>query len=59
LGIGAKKKPLSQYVRKPGEQIGHHWIVGRAGAKGQLLMQIDTYYWKSRVHAALATAAGD
>ena len=59
LGIGAKKKPLSQYVRKPGEQIGHHWLVGRAGAKGQLLMQIGTYYWKSRVHAALATAAGD
>ena len=60
VGITAGRKPMSAYRRKPGETHGHHWYtpsIRRSGEFPHVL--VDTNYWKSFVHARLATAPGD
>ena len=60
LGIRAARKPLSSYSRHPGEVHGHFWYVPNVRKTGEFPhVLIDVNYWKSFVHAGLATAAGD
>jgi hypothetical protein len=60
IGITAAKKPISQYVRKPGERFGHHWYIPNVARSGEFThVKIDTNYWKSFVHDCLKSAAGD
>ena len=58
--VGASSIPFSEYKRKKGDRVGHHWrvptIQGRRQVRHAL---IDTNYWKSFVHARLAVAMGD
>jgi len=59
-GITASQKPISEYDRKRGDRIGHHWwIPGVARRRALRHVEIDTNYWKSFVHERLATAMGD
>ena len=60
-GIGAANKPISEYDRKRGDRIGHHWWVPSMKGKRRVLrhLEIDTNYWKSFIHERLATAPGD
>ncbi|QDU33039.1 Phage terminase large subunit (GpA) [Poriferisphaera corsica] len=58
--VGASSTPFSEYKRKRGDRIGHHWripnITGRRQVRHAL---VDTNYWKSFVHARLSVAMGD
>lgn len=58
--VGAASKPWSEYEKKPGEQLGFHWLVpsvsGRRAVKHLL---VDTNFWKSHVEERLRAAIGD
>ena len=58
--VGASSIPFSEYKRKAGDRVGHHWRIpnvhGRRAVRHALL---DTNYWKSFVHARLAVPMGD
>lgn len=58
--VGASSVPFSEYKRKKGERVGHHWRVPTVQGRRQVRhVVIDTNYWKSFVHARLAVAMGD
>ena len=58
--VGASSVPFSEYKRKRGERIGHHWRIPNVQGRRQVRhVLIDTNYWKSFVHARLAVAIGD
>ena len=58
--VGASSTPFSEYKRKRGERIGHHWRIPNVQGRRQVRhVLIDTNYWKSFVHARLAVAMGD
>jgi len=58
--VGASSIPFSEYRRKRGDRIGHHWRIPSTTGKRQVRhVLIDTNYWKSFVHARLAVAMGD
>lgn len=60
FGITAANKPITEYDKKRGDLIGHHWWIP-ANTAGRALrhVAIDTNYWKSFVHQCLKTAMGD
>lgn len=58
--VGASSTPWSEYKGQRGEQIGHHWRLGPSKAnRGIRRVLTDVNYWKSFLHARLATAIGD
>jgi len=58
--VGASSVPFSEYKRKRGERVGHHWRIPNVQGKRQVRhVVIDTNYWKSFVHARLGVAIGD
>jgi len=58
--VGASSIPFSEYKRKKGERVGHHWRIPNVQGRRQVRHAvIDTNYWKSFVHARLAVAMGD
>ena len=60
VGIKAGRKPMSTYQRRPGEVHGHFWYVPNVARTAEFPhVQIDVNYWKTFVHAGLATAAGE
>jgi hypothetical protein len=60
VGIRAGRKPIAEYVRKPGEVIGHYWYIPNLRRTGQFPhVLVDVNHWKRFVHEGLATAAGD
>lgn len=49
--VGASNKPWSEYKRRPGETLGHHWRIppiDRTRITSHVIY--DTNYWKSFVH---------
>ena len=60
VGIRASRKPLSTYTRHPGEVYGHFWYIPNVRKTGEFPHAlVDVNYWKTFVHAGLATPAGD
>jgi len=58
--VGASSVPFSEYKRKRGDRIGHHWRIPNVhGKRAVRHVVIDTNYWKSFVHARLTVAMGD
>ena len=58
--VGASSIPFSEYKRKRGDRVGHHWRIPNTTGKRQVRhVLVDTNYWKSFVHARLAVAMGD
>ncbi len=58
--VGASTQPFSEYKKKRGDRIGHHWrIPGSTGSRAVRHVLIDTNYWKSFVHARLGVLMGD
>ena len=58
--VGASSVPFSEYKRKRGDRVGHHWRIPNTTGKRQVRhVLVDTNYWKSFVHARLAVAMGD
>jgi hypothetical protein len=58
-GIGPAAVPMSQYVRKPGEQIGTNWILRRGTRHAVRHVTIDTNWWKTFVAGRLQVGKGD
>jgi hypothetical protein len=58
--IGASSIAMHDYQRKPGDRIGLNWRIPSLG-RGRAVRHVifDTNYWKSFIHARLATPAGD
>ncbi|MGH2271907.1 terminase gpA endonuclease subunit [Anaerohalosphaeraceae bacterium U12dextr] len=58
--VGASSIPFSEYVKKRGDRVGHHWripcMINRRAIRHVL---IDTNYWKSFIQARLSVAMGD
>jgi hypothetical protein len=58
--VGASSVPFSEYKRKRGERVGHHWRIPNVNGRRQVRhVLIDTNYWKSFVHARLAVQIAD
>ncbi|MFO7900292.1 MAG: terminase gpA endonuclease subunit [Planctomycetota bacterium] len=58
--VGASSIPFSEYKRKRGDRVGHHWRTPNVrGRRAVRYMLIDTNYWKSFIQARLATPMGD
>lgn len=58
--VGAGSKPWSEYIAKPGERLGTHWLVPAATGKRAIrYLLIDTNFWKSFIAERLLTAPGD
>jgi len=58
--VGASSIPFSEYKRRRGDRIGHHWRIPSTTGKRQVrYVLVDTNYWKTFVHARLAVAMGD
>ncbi len=57
---GAATKPMREEKKQPGDRVGLNWRVPNARGRRQVRYVVyDTNYWKSFVHARLATAMGD
>jgi len=60
IGIRAGSKPMSSYSRRPGETMGHHWYIPSVRQTAEFPhVASDVNYWKTTVHNALFTAAGE
>ncbi|MCC7409971.1 MAG: phage terminase large subunit family protein [Phycisphaeraceae bacterium] len=60
VGVRASRKPLSTYTHHPGEVHGHFWYIPNVRKTGEYPhVLVDVNYWKSFIHAGLATAEGD
>ncbi|MCL2120255.1 MAG: phage terminase large subunit family protein [Planctomycetaceae bacterium] len=58
--VGASSIPFSDYAKKRGDRVGHHWRVPNTAGKRQVRhVLIDTNYWKTFVHARFAVNMGD
>ena len=59
-GYGATSVPMSDYKKKKGDQIGHHWrMPGIRGKRTVRHVLYDTNFWKSFIHARLGVAKAD
>lgn len=57
---GASSLPFSEYQKKPGDKVGHHWrIPGAAGNRNVRYVLFDTNFWKSFIVARLAVPLGE
>jgi hypothetical protein len=59
VGIGAASRPMSEYRKQPGEQLGNNWIIPRPAHRELRTVRFDSNFWKSFVHDRLALTAGD
>ena len=58
--VGASSVPFSEYKKKRGDRVGHHWRIPNVRGRRQVRhVVIDTNYWKSFIHSRLAVAMGD
>lgn len=58
--VGASSLPFSDYKRKRGERLGLNWRVPIVtGKRAVRHVVFDTNYWKTFIHARLATPMGD
>lgn len=58
-GITADKAPISEWRKKPAEQIGEEWILTPQPKHASRLLTFDTNYWKKELFIRLSTPIGD
>jgi hypothetical protein len=59
VGIGASSKPMSQYSRKQGEQLGDNWLIPKPTAIELRHVRFDSNAWKTWLHDRLSTPVAD
>jgi phage terminase large subunit GpA-like protein len=58
--VGASSTPFSEYRRRRGDRIGHHWRIPNVQGRRQVRHVLtDTNHWKSFVQERLAVPMGD
>lgn len=56
---GPTSQPMSEYKKKPGDRIGHHWRIPNPRGRRQVrYVLFDSNFWKSFFQARLATPMG-
>jgi hypothetical protein len=58
-GVGAARRPMTEYQVKPGERHGWYWLVAPTAHRGIRRARFDANHYKSFVHNHLALALGD
>lgn len=58
-GIGASKKPMSEYKKKPGTKVEDRWMEYRPSGYSLRRVVFDANYWKGQVHDSLNQGVGD
>lgn len=56
--IGATSKQFNEYTVRPTTMVGDHWMLGPSEWEKLFHLLIDTNYWKSFLHARLASPPG-
>jgi phage terminase large subunit GpA-like protein len=59
VGIKAGSRPMAEWLRRPGEVTGDHWIRSPAARREHPVTQIDTNHWKTIAMDAVAAAPGE
>ncbi len=60
MGLRAGNKPMAAYTRRPGERHGHNWYIPNVSRSSEFRhVAFDANFWKTFLHARLATLAGD
>ena len=58
--VGASSQPFSEYKRRPGDRVGHHWRIPNVQGKRAIRhVLFDTNFWKSFIQARFAVLLGD
>lgn len=58
--VGASSIPWDRYQRRPGELLGHHWLVPAVkNTRSVRHVIFDVNYWKSFIQSRLRTAPAD
>lgn len=58
-GMGADRKPISEWAKKPNEQIGEEWILAPQPKHASRLITYDTNYYKHQLFLKLSTPLGE
>ena len=60
MPVGAKQNAMVQWQRRPGEKLGHYWIIGKAPSLPRLaVVKFDSNFWKTFLAARYGTPLGD
>lgn len=59
FGVGARKAPMSEWPKKPGELHGWFWLVGRTTDRAGRQARFDSNHWKAFLRDRFATALAD
>jgi len=60
VGVRASRKPIIEYVRKPGETVGHYWYIPNVSRTDQFpYVLMDVNYWKRTIHDGFALPLTD
>jgi len=52
--VGPESTPFSEYKRKAGDQIGHHWRIPNVRGKKVIRhILVDTNFWKTALHSRM------
>lgn len=58
--VGAASKPMDQYEKRPGEQVGLNWRIGMNAGKRKIRHVIfDANFWKTTLFNRISAAVGD
>lgn len=59
-GIGPNQRAMTEFDPKPGQEIGLNWVKGPVGVgEVNILLRIDTNWWKRFAYERLKAAIGD
>jgi len=60
VGLKAASRPMSSYIKKPGERYGFHWYIPNVNKTNEFpYVAIDVNFWKTFVQERLKMAPGD
>jgi hypothetical protein len=59
IGIGAAHKPMSEYRRLPGEQLGYNWMIPRPAGRELQHVKFDANFWKTFIHERFGLPLGE
>jgi hypothetical protein len=57
--IGPQNKPISDYEKKQGDQVGLNWMITRAVKRASRHVMFDANFWKSFVFNRFSVSPGD
>ena len=59
VGVHARQEPFPDRKAKPGQRIGHHWMLTRAPNRALPHLVVDANRWKGQIREGLLAPLGD